>query len=195
MAMDKFVDVHAALFCGVTGQNSFVHSLNGKPSDNAAAGRNMIITEALAIPEITHIFFLDADVWPPDDTIERLLDHDKDIVTGATRMFFDKTKAWSVSIKGDGNGSYKWMTSKELPKAGLFKAAAVGGSTILIKRRVFEAIERPWYEKKYFKDGSRTTSDVHFCNQAHAAGFDIFCDPSVRCDHNQRNYLSEFFDE
>lgn len=195
MAMDNFVDVHASLFCGVQGQNSYVHNLIGAPSDNAAAGRNFIIKEALKIPAMTHIFFLDADTWPPADTLERLLAHDRDIVAGATWMFSDRKLKWSVSRQGDGKGFYKWLGAGELPKSGLFRALAVGGSTILIKRKVFEKLGWPWYKKEYFKDGTRTTSDVYFCNKVKAAGFEIWCDPSVRCDHNQRNYLSEFFDE
>ena len=58
---------------------SFVTRAQNKPVDVA---RNMIVQAALADPDTTHLFFMDADMTFHPDTLLRLVERDKDVIGG-----------------------------------------------------------------------------------------------------------------
>ena len=66
----------------------------------------------------------------------------------------------------------------------LIECDGVGGGCLLIHRRVFDAIEKP-----YFKCNPDTFigEDFYFCRKVREAGFKIYLDPSILCGHKQRD--------
>jgi glycosyltransferase involved in cell wall biosynthesis len=60
--------------------------VENKPIDLA---RNMIVQAALDDPEVTHLFFMDADMQFPTDALFRLVQRDKDIIGGT---YFARTE-------------------------------------------------------------------------------------------------------
>jgi len=69
----------------------------------------------------------------------------------------------------------------------LIECDGIGGGCLLVHRRVFEAIEKP-----YFKCNPDTFigEDFYFCRKAQAAGFKIYLDPGVLCGHQQKDLIT-----
>jgi hypothetical protein len=61
---------------------------------------------------------------------------------------------------------------------GLQAVEGAGSGIMLIRRRVFERIEPPWFERK-----GELGEDFHFCLKARAAGCGVFCDFGVTAGH------------
>jgi GT2 family glycosyltransferase len=138
-------------------------------------------------PLPTHILFLDSDTIPRPRTLEALLVHDKDIVSGVVPICQQGHIKWNVSRFGENSFL---STDNQLPR-NLFKAEYVGFGAVLIKFYVLEKMGWPYWRSLY-KPGQRTLGeDLYFCYEARKAGFDIWVDPKVKCDHATRvSYLS-----
>lgn len=61
--------------------------------------------------------------------------------------------------------------------SGLLEVEAAGAGIMLIRRRVFEKLTRPWFE------WGRTSEDFALCLKAKAAGCRIYCDLDNRVGH------------
>jgi GT2 family glycosyltransferase len=79
---------------------------------------------------------------------------------------------------------YVWNEKKkgynhimEIPENKLVSVDATGMHCILIRREVFEKIERPYF----FYDS--TSEDMNFCKKAIKAGFEILVDTGITCGH------------
>ena len=161
-------------------------------------GRNKIISEALENPKVTHIFFVDWDTRPPMDTIDKLLALDTDVAAGVYPFFLDGRFVWSAAQRDDFEEGAFWETPKTLPEKA-FQAQAVGGSTILVKREVFEQVGWPWFEVTYKTNKAGVQQplgeDVNFSRKVRHAGFDIWVDPSIKCGHYKYNNLMDFIEK
>lgn len=155
------------------------------PVDNA---RNEIVEEFLK-SDCTHLFFVDSDTIPPIDALDKLLAHDKDIVSGITPIIEHDEKR-----QNDSSGFYKkWncvgMDEKFVqPNTGLIPIKGAGGSCILIKRHVFEKLQKPWYRFIYQDDTGKDVNvgeDIYFIIKTIAAGFTPYADTSVIARHHK----------
>lgn len=155
------------------------------PSPSPEEGRDKIVSLVnYIVPRPTHILFIDSDVVPRKNTLTALLSHDKDIVTGAVPICQQGDLKWNVYKNSDA------VARDELP-TNLFKITSCGFGCVLVKTSVLDALEWPYWRSEY-KPGLRTLGeDIYFCRKATDAGFDIWCDPKVKCDHATRSsYLS-----
>lgn len=155
-----------------------------KPSPSPEEGRDKIVADVnYMIPRPKHILFLDADVVPRKSTLRALVAHDKDIITGAVPIYQHGELKWNVSK------DTVYNPLKELP-SNPFKVELCGFGAVLVKTSVFDKIEWPYWRSEY-KPGLRTVGeDIYFCQKARDAGFSIWCDPKVRCNHVTRaSYL------
>lgn len=160
----------------------------GQPSRDATPGRNKIIRDFLTNPQyqsMTHLLFMDADTCPINPyAIERMLGHQRDVVAGVTPILMTNTKLptlwWNVVPEG-GKGN---MPINQLPKEP-FKADKVGGTTILVHRRVLEKLEPPYQKPTYDENHIefKQSEDYYFCDKIRAAGFNIWVDPTIMCHH------------
>jgi len=180
-------DVRTAAYCSAEAMRPGV-KWGYVASREAGVGRSTFAYYALKDPEVTHLYFMDSDVVPPPNTLQKLLEHNLPIVAGAYPMRVNTEDAWS--FKGDSKlktyGDW-WPRSEPLPK-GLIDVTVVGGSTLLIKREVFEKMERPWFKIVYkaideeghaYDEGE----DEYFSRTAIEAGYKIKVDPSIICAH------------
>lgn len=163
----------------------------------ASHGRNTVVWKTLEyLPGVTHIFFIDKDVVPPVDAIERLLAHDKDVVVGCTPIFKDQP-VWSV-MEYDPDETidniFNPVKYNELPKK-LFRAHHFGGTTCLIKRHVFEKMEYPWYQDVFAPGAILLGQDLFFTAKAKQFGFELWCDPDVKCGHLRKSEMKTVFDK
>ncbi len=141
-----------------------------------AASRNQIIDGFLTVPEMQSlewIFFLDADMTPPPDTVMQLLSHNKDVVSA---MAYDRSEPHDEM----------WRTIGGRPavpdKDGLLQVEAVGGGCLLVARRVLEKMKYPWFESPA---SPGYAEDYIFCKKVRAAGFPIYLDTNLTVGHIQ----------
>jgi len=162
-------------------------------TSSASEGRDRIVMVAnQIIPRPTHILFIDSDVIPRQKTLKKLLSLNKDIVSGAVPICQDGKFKWNVSteekftpIPVDPQASNWGLPNDQ------FKIESCGFGIVLVKTEVFDELEWPYWKDEY-KQGYRTVGqDIYFCHKAREAGFDIWCDPMVKCSHSTRiDYLS-----
>lgn len=149
-----------------------------QPVDNA---RNQIVDEFLK-SDCTHLFFVDADTIPPADALDKLLKHDREIVSGLT----------PIVQHDDSVGFYTVMNCTDLDdkrleqNQGLKEMKGAGSSCILIKRSVFDKMKQPYYRFLYSDDNGKSTmvsEDIYFMAMALGYGVKAYCDTTVICKH------------
>jgi len=147
--------------------------------------RNSCVNEFLKGDE-THLLFVDDDtVLLCDETVERLLALDADIASGVVPWWHSPDKHMIVNVQKNGDWLEPWPT-------GTFDITHAGTACMLIARRVFDAIEYPWFTWEETRDGRRQGEDVSFCAKALLQNLSLRCDASVRCDHIKTVCLGDF---
>ena len=177
---DYQIDVRTAAYCSTEAA-----SVGGKwgyvASRDAGVGRSTFAHLALKDPEVTHLYFMDYDVVPPLGTLRKLFDYNTPIAAGIYPMKVDGG-VWSFKVGRDW-----WPKEKPIPYE-LIDASVIGGSTLLVKREVFEKLEDPYFKITYrpiddkgkcYDEGE----DEYFSRTAREAGFKLIVDPSIVCEH------------
>lgn len=129
----------------------------------------------------THILFVDYDMQflpIPDgkggykNVIRKLLDNKNDIV--AAQYNFRRFPLQStVTPLSD-------LSDKTQP----FRAQAAGTGLMLIDCKVFEKMERPYFNFGRNSDAELVYGeDTWFCQQAIKAGYEVWCDPTIPVQH------------
>ncbi len=85
---------------------------------------------------------------------------------------------------------YEHLVKTDLPtallppkKEDLIECDGVGGGCLLIHKRVFDALEKPYFK---CNPGTLVGEDFYFCRKAREAGFKIYLDAGILCGHRQR---------
>jgi hypothetical protein len=125
----------------------------------------------------THLLWLDSDMYFPANVLLDLVNHKKDIVAAqySTRYSPYQTVAFTNpdNINERLNASF-----------GLHKVWAVGMGCMLVTRKVFEDLPKPWFAHEYNKTlDSHSGEDIYFCNQAMHHGYDTYIDASIKVAH------------
>lgn len=141
--------------------------------------RNFCANVAIA-NKIDYILFLDDDVMPPVNAVERLVQHDKDVCSGITLirgfpyapMVFDFKRPKSHFV-------FDYM-ERAHPKTGLLKVDAVGFSLCLLKTKTLAKVEAPW-----FVTSENMTEDVYYCKKLKhfVPKASIFADTTIHTAH------------
>lgn len=174
------IDVRTAAYCSAEAMRPGVQ-WGYVSSRDAGVGRSTFAYNALKDLRVTHLYFMDSDVVPPNETLHKLVRHNFPIVAGIYSMKTDE-QSWSFKT-GD-----KWRNRNDSLGDELIKATCVAGSTLLVKREVFEKIERPWFKIVYkpIDDEGRCYDegeDEYFSRLAIEAGYDLVVDPTIICKH------------
>ena len=178
------------------------------------AARNYIMEVAIRM-QVDYLMFIDDDGVLPADTLEKMLEDDKDIVAAPimTRNERDNGKhALCVFEKydfyiGDGKTVKKYRPIEKFDTSKgdyLFSVDAVGGACMLLKRAAFEALfskhnGRPFefiYEVHQTKEHGVTlrniSEDLTFSERAREEGFDIWVDTRIRPVHLGKPKFARF---
>lgn len=124
--------------------------------------------------KVDRILWVDSDVLVFPDSLVKLMEADKDIVSG---VIVGKQEPYEILVANkDEKGRYVPVTS--LPSKRVIEADAVGFGFILIKTSVFDKIEPP-----YFVMGDVIGEDYYFCEKAKAAGIDVWVDTGCNLGH------------
>ena len=143
--------------------------------------RNEAVEEFLK-SDSTHLLFIDSDTVAIRGAVRQLLDHDVPVI-GAT-----------IYKKG---GSYApcfgfWVPERQIYTTPLpfrydqlAEVDIVGTGFVLIKREVFEGLQRP-----YFKClTGMAKEDVYFCVKCKEAGFQVYVDTGLHLGHVADHHL------
>lgn len=149
-----------------------------KFSVNIAEARN----EALADAEGEWLWFIDDDHTFAPDLLTKLIARDVDVIQP---LVLARYAPFGPVIMGPEtqDGSKHWRLAL-LPsdKGGIKEVHVAGAAGMLIRRRVWERIPRPWFTAGDLNP-EVLGEDVGFCRRVRAAGFKVYCDLDNRMGH------------
>ncbi len=140
---------------------------------NLCENRTVLVSKAFGYGA-THILWVDTDMNLPEDTIPRLLNHNKPIV-GAN--YPQKTlDARPTAYRDDDEYVGPIWTKKD--STGLEPASLMGLGCVLMESWVFNAIELPYFAFEAIPPDNvkHTTEDFYLCRKLKAAGVEMFID-------------------
>jgi len=144
-----------------------------------AHGRNLLI-QAAQENNCTHVLLIDDDMAYKPDALLKLLEHDKDIVSGLYlhRSYPHAPLAMDLA---DDNGSCAPMYLLDTMQ-GLQPIVAAGFGFLLVKTSVFDKLEKP-YVRLGELDPEQWCDDIGFFNRVRKAGIQSYVDLDVRIGH------------
>jgi GT2 family glycosyltransferase len=147
------------------------------PLDNA---RNHCVQKFLE-GNADYLFWIDDDILPPANCLEKFLTADKDIIGAAAfAMKYENEVGYPYPVTLRYNDEKKYVVHYG---QGIEECDATGGACVMFKRKVYETVERP-YEFQYYKNGTLAlTCDFDVFQKCQKAGFKLFIDFSLVCDH------------
>lgn len=130
-----------------------------------------------------YFMMIDADTVPPQNCLRELLGADKDVVCPLVFTFKvdDKGIPFPIPVANryDENGAYRPYYEGN----GVTETDTITGGCFLIKRKVLEQLERPFYFT-YHKNGIvEYSEDFIFSQQAQKLGYKLYTNYGVRCRH------------
>ena len=147
-----------------------------------ARNRNIMIKQAIDY-EADYVFFVDDDCLIPPDTLEKLVFHDVDIVSGlyCMRNYPHKPIIFDVALD-DGTCQWTQLHGKD---EGLKHIVATGMGCLLVKTHVFRKIQET---QKYWVtlgelEQDHWCDDLSFFKRVREAGFQPFVDLNCPVGH------------
>src|SRR3990167_2458725 len=134
-----------------------------------------VIAEIAQQMNCTHLLFVDSDMVFPTNSLQRLLERDKDIIGVNYNM---RDLAPQSTVK---------MTPGTTKSETLFQCDGVATGFMLIKMEIFEKLKRPWFYvglNESYKTGITLEGhDYRFCRLAREAGYTVRCDGTINIGH------------
>jgi SAM-dependent methyltransferase len=154
-----------------------------------ATARNLIAEHALNI-KADWLLFLSDDVIPPGNIFDLLVRHKKKLVTGIywTKSFPKQPYIWKDILLGPHED---WKYGE------FFKIDWAGCDALLIHTDVLRAIEPPWFSHDWTFNENQPkiplpTEDLYFYTKTRKAGFELWCDATCQCLHQDRGTKQMF---
>lgn len=157
-----------------------VRFLQGSLPDDA---RENMATDAIE-EEFTHVLWIDSDMVFDEDALIRLVQDDRDCVTG---LAFKRTAPYTPCIykaNKDGNEIYI-----DYPKDSLFEISACGCAFQLVKVSALKAV-RTTYGTMY-RRAYPLGEDISFAKRWTELGGKIYCDSRVKVGHIGKMIVTE----
>jgi hypothetical protein len=114
------------------------------------------------------IFFIDSDMQFPQDTLARLISHDRDICG----VLYNKRVPQIDPVGQPENPNVPFG------QRGLVEAKELGCGVLLIRASVFDRLKRPWFYHRDGEDGE----DFNFIRDCKAAGITAWADLDLSFD-------------
>jgi hypothetical protein len=160
-----------ALYVGKPGM-SFAESEGA-----VAATQNAAVNTILANRQFTHLMLIDSDMVFPPTALHALMRRNVDIVGASYRARHDAHPRFYFPLG-------VFVPGTNLPAAqdpgdlkGNQTVAALPSGMMLIKRKVLEALDYPFFFMTYGSvPGEDMSNDINFCLKARKKGFQVHCD-------------------
>jgi hypothetical protein len=126
------------------------------------------------------LLMIDDDQIFAPDLLMRLLRHFHDLAVDIVAPLILRRRPPHDTVMGNAPaGDDQPPPPIELTtQRGLLPVHVVGSGILLMRRRVFERIEQPWFERH-----PQLSEDYYFCIKAQAVGCGVFCDLETRAGH------------
>lgn len=145
-----------------------------------AHNRNKLVSKFLET-DCEWILFIDTDTIPPDNALD-MTKHKLDICSGYYYQWTNKELIPLIFKRVE--GGYLADVGRPTKIKNVVEVDATGAGCLLINRKVFENIEKPYFLTPYNDEGvSLSTEDIYFFKKAIKAGYKIFVDRSVVARH------------
>lgn len=153
---------------------TLIHADNG-PIDTL---RNDIVEKALVVGA-THLMMVDTDMVYHPKTITSLLSRKLPVV-GA--LCFRRYPPFdSIMLRITDNG---YQSVDEWEDGELVEVDATGAGCIMYDMEIFRKLPYPWFRfQKNPENGMTIGEDIGLCQDLKEAGYRIFVDTAVPCDH------------
>lgn len=139
----------------------------------AISGNRNNISEAALENKVDWVLYLDDDHILHGDTLLKLLAADKDVISA---HYVKRQHPFGPVILDaelpDRSFTWKQLHPKE---SGVVSVAAVGAGCLLVKRKVLEALDRPFWTLGQIHPAS-WGDDLDFCSRVRKAGFEVHVD-------------------
>lgn len=130
-----------------------------------------------------YLFSVDSDISFEKNTLTKMLNHDKDIISGLYIQRKPNEHILEIYEKNQ-SGGVSNISYEKIKNKGLLEIAGCGFGCVLIKSEVIRKIGYPQFVYKSAIDHKDTVSeDVYFCMKAIENGFKIYADTSILCQH------------
>lgn len=156
--------------------------------------RNEIVRRFL-LSDCTHLLMIDDDIVPPEDTLERLLFHDKMIAGAVCPVVYPKNGKLEFAFNAyhkENDGSYTPLINAS---SALHSVDAIGTGCTMFKREIFEH-SKLLFQTLLDDTGKKWQGeDLNFCEEAKALDIEIFADFRLKCRHIKACDLLEIYDK
>ena len=143
--------------------------------------------------------WIDSDMVFEPENFFKLIDHDKDVVSGIYKMSDNVNYATVETMDEEFFEQwmhYPFLNQKTIDRkeGKLFKVDYTGMGWMLVKYGVFEKMKYPYFyprkqEWPQYNWEEVVWDDVEFCLRAREAGFDVWVDPNLRIGHEKTKIL------
>jgi predicted O-methyltransferase YrrM len=135
------------------------------------------------------MMWIDNDsVYTPDDFF-RLLETDKDIISGMVPMDAEGAGAFGLNEGPVTKYVNLHSVSRNEPMRDWHFC---GFGFLMVRQGVFETLDFPWFREVPYEEDGRVilpSEDIDWCRRIRANGFKIWADPAVRIGHDKRNVI------
>ena len=127
------------------------------------------------------IWYVDDDHVFYPDTLEKLLAHDVDIVSGVS---VKRVAPFIPIVYYDEDADGEMQKHAFTPgDTGLKSVLAVGAGCLLVKTKVHRELGPPYWQFGRTGSGEMDGEDIDLCRRARAAGFNVYCDFNTPFGH------------
>lgn len=137
-----------------------------------------------------YLFSVDSDIVLPRDSLRKMIEANKDIVTGLYIQRIPNTHTIEVYMVNSNGGLSNIPQELLFQHNGLVEVAGCGFGCCLVKGEVFRMMEYPHFYYQSALDHKNTVSeDVYFCKKARDLGFTVWADTTIICDHKGSTFF------
>ena len=159
------------------------------PLDNA---RNLAVKDFLE-DFWDYLIFIDSDIIPPLETIDELLKADKEVIAPLclTIKSDDNNMAFPIPVahRYDENRQYRPYYGQ-----GVEETDTITGGMFMVKREVYEKLERPFYFTYHLDGTVEYSEDFVFSQQVQSLGCKLYTHFGLICEHMKTIGVKSFND-
>ncbi len=150
--------------------------------------RNLLV-DLFLDSDCDYLLMVDDDIVPPNNILE-MAEYGKDVAAGLCYAINSFSGIFPVAYRKTENGIFRGGydligAGNDAENKGLLKVELVGSGCIMIHRRVFDKIDKPYFKFSFNEDLTKIeeSEDFDFCNRVLAAGMEIYVDTDRVCGH------------